>query len=384
MQTIRLYDQDAYLRQFTAQVLTCEAGAGGWLVELDRTAFYPEGGGQPSDRGTLGGAAVLDVQERGGRIFHLCSAPLEPGTAAEGCIDWARRFDLMQQHSGEHLVSGAVHARFGWNNVGFHMGSEFITIDFDGPIPPEALPELEAQVNGWVWQNIPSETLLPTAQELPELAYRSKKALTGQVRIVRFGDADSCACCGTHVRSTGEIGLVKLFSCVKFHSGVRIELLCGRRALAYLTELSLQNQQVSQLLSAKPLQTAQAVRRLLDERGALQERLAAMERAQIARKAQALAGTGDVLLFEPELSSDGVRRLATAVMETCGGRCAVFSGSDGAGYHYALGQPDADLRPLVRQLNEALQGRGGGKPFFAQGSVRASQAQIEAFFAALP
>lgn len=180
--------------------------------------------------------------------------------------------------------------------------------------------------------------------------------------------------------NTGEIGLLRIFSCVRFHDGVRLELLCGRRALRYLRALTEQNRQVSGLLSAKPLETAGAVQRLLDVEGALKLRAASLEDAVFTQKAQALAGNGNVLLFEPAMSPDSVRRLTDLVMSACGGRAAVFAGSDEAGYKYAVGEQGGDLRQLVRELNTALQGRGGGKPFFAQGSVSASRAAIEAFF----
>ena len=383
MATQRLYYEDAYLRRFEATVLSCEPKKKHFAVVLDRTAFFPEGGGQAPDLGTLNGIEVLDVQEQGDEVVHTCAKPLEPGAAVTGEIDWPRRFALMQQHSGEHLVSGLVHERYGWNNVGFHMGADCMTIDFSGPIPPEDLPGLELAANEAVWADLPSEVLLPTPEELEHLHYRSKKALTGQVRLVRFPNTDLCACCGTHVARTGEIGLIKILSCVKFHEGVRIELMCGSQALNYLSAIHAQNHEVSTLLSAKPLQTAQAVRRVLDERADALYRLTFEENRRFAETAESLAGAGDCLLFEEGLPPDGVCKLAVAVMEKCGGRCAVFSGSDDADYKYAMGQENGDLRALTKQMNAALNGRGGGKPFFVQGSVNTKRSEIEAFFAAL-
>ena len=383
MATQRLYYEDAYLRRFTATVISCEPAKKNYAVVLDRTAFFPEGGGQAPDLGTLDGVQVIDVQEKGDEVVHTCAKPLEPGAAVTGEIDWPRRFALMQQHSGEHLVSGLVHERYGWNNVGFHMGADCMTIDFSGPIPPEDIPEIERAANEAVWADLPSEILLPTPEELEHLHYRSKKALTGQVRLVRFPNTDLCACCGTHVARTGEIGLIKILSCVKFHEGVRIELMCGSQALNYLSAIHAQNHEVSTLLSAKPLQTAAAVRRVLDERADALYRLTFEENRRFAETAESLAGAGDCLLFEDGLTPDGVRKLAVAVMEKCGGRCAVFSGSDEADYKYAMGQENGDLRTLTKQMNAALNGRGGGKPFFVQGSVNAERAEIESFFAAL-
>ncbi len=383
MATRRLYYEDAYIRRFEAQVISCEPNGKGYSVVLDQTAFFPEGGGQAPDLGTLGGATVLDVQERGDEVVHTCTSPLSPGETVAGEIDWARRFALMQQHSGEHLVSGLVHERYGWNNVGFHMGADLMTIDFSGPIPPEDIPGIELAANEAVWADLPSEVLLPSAEELAGLHYRSKKALTGQVRLVRFPGTDLCACCGTHVRRTGEIGLIKILSCVRFREGVRIEMMCGSQALAYLTAIHAQNHEISTLLSAKPLKTAAAVRRVLGERDDAMYRLIAEENRRFDETAAKLERAGDCVLFEPGLSPDGVRKLAVAVMDRCGGRCAVFSGDDDAGYKYAIGEVNGDLRAVVKQMNEALSGRGGGKPFFAQGSVNASRAEIEAFFAGL-
>ena len=380
MDTVKLYYENAYTQDFTAVVLSCEAVKNGFAVTLDRTAFYPEGGGQPADHGTLGEARVLDVHEKDGVVTHLCDQALSEGAEVSGRIDWARRFDHMQQHSGEHIISGLLCSTFHCDNVGFHMGADVVTIDYNTPITWEQALEVERRANAYIWADHPIRIWYPSAEELAALPYRSKKELTGQVRIVTIPGADICACCGTHVSNTGEIGLLRIFSCVRFHDGVRLELLCGRRALRYLRALTEQNRQVSGLLSAKPLETAGAVQRLLDAEGALKLRAASLEEAVFTQKAQALAGNGNVLLFEPAMSPDSVRRLTDLVMSACGGRAAVFAGSDEAGYKYAVGEQGGDLRQLVRELNTALQGRGGGKPFFAQGSVSASRAAIEAFF----
>lgn len=286
---------------------------------------------------------------------------------------------LMQQHSGEHLVSGTVHNRFGYENVGFHMGSEVITIDFSGELSAKDLRDVEAAVNDVIYQNIKTEFLYPDEKTLPTIPYRSKKALSGWVRIVKFGKIDSCACCGMHVAQTGEIGLVKLISTTKFHDGSRVELLCGKRALEYLNTIAEQNREISAILSAKPFATAAAVRRVSEELSSVQYRAVNLENRLFAMKADALANTGDVILFEDAMQPDAVRRLADAVVQKCSGLCAVFSGEDG-NYKYALGSRNSDIRETVKALNAALSGRGGGKPNFAQGSVAASRAEIEAFF----
>ena len=376
----KLYEAQPYLTHFSATVESCMQGKKGWDICLDQTAFYPEGGGQPYDTGTLGGVKVLEVHQRDGRVVHTCAAPLKVGSQVEGEINWPRRFDLMQHHSGEHIVSGIAHRRFGCDNVGFHMGNDVITIDLNVELTPEQVAHLEAEANQYIWEDHPIAITYPTTEELEHLDYRSKKALTGQVRIVSFPGADTCACCGTHVSSSGQVGLVKLLSCQKFRDGVRIELVCGKRALDYLSQVWEQNHQISNLLSAKTMQTGAAVRRLLDENATLKSRILTMEERQFAALAQRYADEGNVVVFEPGLSPDSLRRLCSAVQAACGGRCACFSGADGSGYQYAIGQPGGDLRPLVKSLNQALQGRGGGKPDFVQGSLSATQEEIQEFF----
>ena len=376
----RLYEANPFLTSFDAVVESCVQGKKGYDIILNQTAFYPEGGGQPYDTGILGGVRVLEVHSREGRVVHTCDGPLEAGSPVSGQINWERRFDLMQQHSGEHIVSGMAHAKWGCDNVGFHLGSDVVTIDLNVLLTPEQLQELETDVNRYLWEDHPIDIAYPSPQELDAIDYRSKKELTGQVRIVTFPGADCCACCGTHVRSSGQVGLVKLLSMEKFREGVRIQLVCGGRALRYFSTLQGQNAQVSHLLSAKVFETGAAVERLMEEAAALKARCAAMEDAAFARLAEEHRGKGDVLLFEEGLSPDSLRRLCDAVLHTCGGRCACFSGTEETGYKYAIGQLDGQLRELTKQLNQALHGRGGGKPDFVQGSVQASQAEICAFF----
>lgn len=377
--TERLYYKDAYRTEFNAQVLSCEPSEHGWAVVLDKTAFYPEGGGQPCDLGTLGGSAVTEVHIRDGVIVHTCDRPVSGEVC--GKIDWARRFDLMQQHSGEHLVSGLIHNRFGYENVGFHMGADRITIDLSGLLSPQELSEIELAANQVIWDNIPVEIFYPDAAALNALTYRSKKELSGEVRIVRWGEIDTCACCGTHVSHSGEVGLIKLLSCVKFREGVRIELVCGRRAYEYVSAVVAQNREISGLLSAKPLETASAVRRVSDELAETKFSLGAAQQKYFEALAERVCGAGELLLFEDGLQPDALRRLCVVLTEHCADRCAVFSGTDAEGYKYAVGQTDGDLRQLIKDMNTALHGRGGGKPFFAQGSVAASRAEITAFFA---
>ena len=380
METERLYEKDVHLRTFTAQVLACQAGKHGYDVVLDRTAFYPEGGGQPGDQGTLDGVAVTDVHTVDGEIVHYLEKPLAVGATVTGVLDYDRRFALMQQHSGEHIVSGLIFSHYGLHNVGFHMGRDAVTIDFDGFLTDEQLKTLELEANQAIWADLPVEVLWPDRETLSQLPYRSKKVIAGAVRLVRMGSVDLCACCGVHVAHTGEIGLIKFLSSQRFHEGVRIEMLAGAPAYAHLAAVWQQNKSVSGQLSAKPLETAKVVSKLRGDLEEAKQRAAQLEEQLFSLRAQAFSGAGDVLLIEDKpLKPDSLRRLADAVQTCCGGRCAVFAPT-ADGYAYALGQPGGDLRALVRRMNQTLSGRGGGKAEFAQGSVRADRAAIEAFF----
>lgn len=378
----QLYETDVFLTKFSATVTSCDTTKDGWAITLDRTAFYPEGGGQPSDTGTLNDAKISFVEWSEGEIVHHSNLPLAVGEEVTGQIDFDRRFDLMQQHSGEHIVSGFAHSLYGCENVGFHMGHDVITIDFDVVLTGENLAEIERSTNDYIWQNHPCVITYPDETELEQINYRSKKKLTGEVRIVSFPGADTCACCGTHVAASGQIGFVKLLSVHKFRDGVRVELLCGRRALQYLSQTLEQNRLVSQALSVKPLETGMGAQRLVDETEQLKLQVAKSEREQCAVVAQLYAGQGNVLYFSSERSADGVRRLADAILEVVTGWTACFAGDDSVGYKCAVGSRNEDVREQAKLLFAALNGRGGGQPHFVQGSVIAKRSDIEQYFAA--
>lgn len=379
-ETRRLYYEDVYKKEFTATVVECREQKKGYAIILDESAFYPEGGGQPSDVGTLGDAKVTEVHEKDGELLHYTDKALEVGAKVEGKIDWARRFDLMQQHSGEHMVSGLIHEAYGYDNVGFHMGSDTITIDLNGPLDEAQLAEIERKTNQKIWEDTQIKIIYPTVEELEKIDYRSKKELTGQVRIVEFPGVDICACCGTHVTHTGEIGMVKLLSVEKFREGVRIEMICGKRVLDYLNMVNDQNHQISVKLSAKMDKTAQAVERLQEENFRLKGQVGQLVDDMCRKEAERYAGSGSVLIFMDGMDADSVRKLADAVTQTCQGCCAVFSGNADGSYKYAIGEKDGDLRQFTKEMNAKLNGRGGGKPFFVQGSVQASEKEIRNFF----
>ena len=381
METVKLFYNDPFLTEFSATVLSCEEGKGGWKIVLDQTAFYPEGGGQPTDIGVLGGVNVTDVHEKSGVITHTCDAPLEIGATVSGKIDWSVRFDHMQQHSGEHIISGILCADYHCDNVGFHMGADTVTIDYNTEITWEQVLNAERKANEFIWADIPVDISYPDKAALDALDYRSKKELSGQVRIVAFPGADCCACCGTHVLRAGQVGIVKVLSCQKFREGVRLEILCGKRAFDYLSTVYDQDRLIAQRLSVKPYDTYAAVERLEDELAALKLRCTQLEEQVFAQIAESYVENEDVLLIRESMKPDSVRRLSDAVAHKCSGLSAVFAGADGEGYNYALVRADgADINAFVKEMNKTLNGRGGGRNGFAQGSVRCDRAAISAFF----
>ena len=380
METRKLYYEDCMRKSFTATVTGCDQTDKGWRITLDATAFYPEGGGQACDLGTLGAAAVLDVREENGTVYHLCDRPLEAGKTVTGKIDWDRRFDLMQQHTGEHILSGLIHQKYGYHNVGFHMGKETVEVDFDGPIPAEELALLELQANRAVWDDLAVHCWYPSPEELPTVGYRSKRELPWPVRIVDVPGFDKCACCGVHVARTGQVGIIKILSCVKFHQGIRLEMVCGKRALDYLSRIYEQNRQVSQAFSAKILETGAAARRMNEQLAAEKFRAAGLEKQAFRSVAAGYAGKGDILHFEDNLTSSSLRELADAIAETCGGVAAVFSAQDDTHYSMCLIRRNGDVKELGTAAAKVLNGRGGGKPGSFQGSVNATRQQIEDFF----
>ena len=367
---------------FTAQVVSCTPVPGGFAVVLDRTAFFPEGGGQPADHGALGPARVVDVQLQGETILHYTTAPLHTGETVQGNIDWARRFDHMQQHTGEHIVSGIVHAQFGYDNVGFHIGAQDVTVDFSGPLTDAELADVERAANWVIWQNAPVTIAWPAPSELAQLNYRSKKELTGAIRIVTVANVDVCACCGTHVERCGQVGSIKLTSAQSYKGGTRVTMLCGMRAYEDHC-IKFQNAEaVSGLLSAKINETAAAVQRLADENAALRAEKAALETRLFAADAAAFRGRKNCAgIRAPTFPPTACDACCTALMEQCTGVCAAFSGTDAGGYKYALGSAGgADVHALCKEMNAALGGRGGGREM-QQGSAACTRGDIEAFFA---
>lgn len=375
--TEKLFYEDSHLKQFTAVVQECLKSGDRYQVVLNRTAFFPEGGGQYADTGMLEAVHVLDVQEKDGTIYHLTDGELIPGTEVTGRIDWEERFMKMQQHTGEHIVSGLVHARFGYRNVGFHLGTTDCTMDFNGEIKKEELLEIELEANKAVIQNLDVIVTYPSVEELESLEYRSKIEIEGQVRIVTIPGYDVCACCAPHVSKTGEIGQIKLTNVQRYKGGVRVTMLCGFRALADYNRKLQAARQISAALCAKEDETAEAVVHLQEECAQWKQRVLNLQKDLLSYKAKEVDDTEDaVCLFEPELEGEAPRFLMNQVLDAGHGVCAVFSGGKDENYRYVIGSRQLDLRKLVKELNMEFQGRGGGKPEVVQGSLHGKQDEL--------
>lgn len=382
--TAKLYYENSHLAEFTAEVRSCQKTKQGFAVTLDRTAFFPEGGGQPADTGELGGVRVYDVHEKDGEIFHYTDGPLTVGAQVTGALDLEQRLRRMQNHSGEHIVSGLVHREYGFDNVGFHMGADCMTIDFDGELDWEQLKEIETMANAVVRRNLPVRAWFPKAEELAGMEYRSKLELTENVRIVEIGDIDRCACCAPHVSQTGEIGLIKLLDCQRHRGGVRVTLICGMDALDEVRARQESVTEISQALSAKRGEVSQAVRRILLQEQGLKERCDALSMALVARMAADAKETeGNLLAFDNLLDEIAQRELVNLLMEKCGGFAAVFCGDDARGWRYIIGSRHADLRAAAKRVNAAIGGRGGGRPEMIMGRASFTRDKIEAGLAGL-
>lgn len=371
--TEKLYYQDSHMKEFTAAVVSCEwdEKKACYSVALDRTAFFPEGGGQYADSGVLGGIAVEDVKEKDEIIFHYLKQPLEVGAQVQGAINYEERFSKMQQHTGEHIVSGLVHGRFGYDNVGFHLGQELVTMDFNGTFSEEELAQVEMEANGAVVKNIPIEAAYPTKEELDRMDYRSKKELSGRIRIVTVPGYDVCACCAPHVTLTGEIGIIRLIDAVKYKGGTRVTMVCGFRALQDYRLKEQNIREISRALSAKPYETAEAVQRLQGEVQLWKDKLIRSQMAYMEKKLNEIpVNTRDYILFEAEMDKTAARKFVDAGMQKCSGICGIFLGSEKSGYQYTLGSKSTDLRVFLKAFHERFPGKGGGKPEMVQGTVQ--------------
>ena len=383
MMTEKLYYADSHMKEFFARVTSCVQVKDRFEIVLDRTAFFPEGGGQAGDSGYIGTVRVFDTHEKNGEVVHYAESTLDCGAEYSCRIDWEQRFRRMQNHSGEHIVSGLVNKKYGYSNIGFHMGSDCVTIDFDGFLTPEQLAEIEREANHAVAANLGISCTFPDEETLKTLSYRSKLDLTENVRIVEIEGIDLCACCAPHVYSTAEIGMIKILSSERRRrggEGVRVSMLCGLDAYDNLVVTHDNNAAISVLLSAKRESTAQATERILSEQEKLKSKISALSRALAECRADAVSPTdGNLCIFDSVLDEPALRELVNALVPKCGGIAAVFSGSDDTGYRYIMGSKSVNLRTAAKELNAGLCGRGGGSPEMIQGSCSQSAATIVKF-----
>ena len=381
--TEKLYNQNAYISSFTARVLSVTEGKGGYLVKTDATAFFPEGGGQGADTGTLGGFSVLDVKEKDGCILHLLDGAPTVGETVQGEIDFALRFERMQCHTGEHIVSGVLHSLYGAENVGFHLG-DIVTLDIDKVVDRAMLDRAEDLANAAVFKNIPVKITYPSPEALSAMTYRAKLDLTENVRIVTIDGVDACACCAPHVAYTGEIGLIKLLDFEKHRGGTRILMQAGARALRDYREKYRNVAAIGAALSTKQNETADAVAHLLEANAQLEYEFKRHRiRAAEARAEGLSAHEGSVALFlDADASYDELRALCLAAKDRVGGVTAALSRC-GAQIRYVMTASKFPIEERLKEIHTALSGRGGGRGGIVQGTLAASEEEILAYFSSL-
>ena len=377
--TEKLFYNDVRKAEFEATVVSCVKNKDRYEVVLDGTYFYPEGGGQPADHGKIDDANVFDVHDKDNEVVHYCDKEVECGNKVKAWVDMERRHRLMQQHSGEHIVSGLIHKHFGYDNVGFHMGSDCITIDFNGPLTADDLKLVEKEANEAIYRNFDTNIFYPSPEELEKLEYRSKKALEGDVRIVNFKDCDTCACCGLHVVKSGEIGIIKITGSQNYKGGTRVTMLAGKQAREdYAVKDSIVHG-ISNLLSAKPYETKEAVERLMKERNEIKEQLVAAKKQIFELKRDSLKEDETCAVFFEENMEPFELRLFTEMLLEKVPSAAVFSGNDEEGYKYAVGSTKTDMSAFIKEANKALGGRGGGRGNIMQGAFTASRDETERY-----
>ncbi len=383
--TEKLYDADSYLTEFSCKVVSLYSDKDYIYIETDRTAFFPEGGGQTSDIGELGGVRVENVQIIYSKILHFVKNSEENAEKLKkqkvlcGKVDFKKRFSDMQQHSGEHIFSGIVNRLYGYNNVGFHLGSEIVTLDFDGELNSEDICKVENLVNKAIWDNLEIKIIFPTDEELKAISYRSKIEIEGQVRIVEIEGVDVCACCAPHVKRTGEIGIVRVVNFERYKGGTRVSILCGERALLDLRHKLQQNRLVSNLTSSKQDETAAAVERLKNENEKLKYDIVGLTRELLSLKSESIKSDNRIIIFDSKLEGKSLQDFAISVLDKAGEFAACFCGDTGS-IRYCIVSRRINLQPLAKALNGAFCGRGGGKPEIVQGSLaNGSEDEIVSF-----
>ena len=376
--TERLYDKDSFLKEFTATVLDSYEKADGYFTVLDKTAFFPEGGGQPSDVGFLDNARVYDVQINEGVIYHYTTKQFQKGQTVTGRIDFERRFDFMQQHSAEHIVSGIAHSLFGCENVGFHLSEDIVTLDFDKFLTDDKLFQIEELANRRVYENAAFNCYYPEVETLKTLSYRSKKELEGAVRIVEIENTDVCACCAPHVKNAGQIGIIKLLDREKLRGGIRIELKAGKRALADYNEKYSNVQKISSALAVAQKDAAVGVGRLLNTLGEQKAKITELKLEKIKNLAVSFKPKSPITaIFEDSLTVRDLQVFADSLHKIHGGIRGVFSETEN-GFAFAI--CGDGLEKFFGSFKSAFSVKGGGRNGMVQGTVVAERKEIEEFF----
>lgn len=375
--TEKLFYMDSHLKEFDATVISCEPYGEGYRAVLDRTAFFPEGGGQASDTGWLNDVEVLDVQEKCGEIYHYIRDIIPAGTTVQGKIQWEERFSKMQQHTAEHIISGLIYKQYGYHNVGFHLADTYCTMDLDGPLSKKQLKELEWKANEAVFKNIPIEVLYPSKEELVKLAYRSKIEIEGQVRIVQIPGYDMCACCAPHVKRTGEIGLIKMVHVQNYKGGVRITMLSGGRALADYQQKEESVRRIMSLLAAKEELAVEAVEQLKEDNNALKIQMLELQRSILRMRAEQISVEDIVCVFEEKMDMGLAREFMNLLLNRGAEICAVFCRKDTQEYRYVIGSKNKNMQELGKWLYQSFDGKGGGKPDMIQGTIQGKRPDIE-------
>lgn len=395
--TRKLYNEDSMIREFEAVVSACEEykNNGEYKIILDQTAFFPTGGGQTADAGWLsfciGGEEnkikVLDGKDVGEDVWHITNTEIPTGTKIKGTLDWEERFSKMQQHTGEHIVSGIISGKYGYTNVGFHLGEETVTMDFDGEFSTAELKELECLANKIVWANIPVLILYPTIEELETIEYRSKMEIEGQVRVVQIPEVDSCACCAPHVLTTGMVGMIKFLDAERHRGGMRITLACGDRSLKDYQLKSDQSKKISGILSAKENAISDGVDRLNTECIGLRYRVKEMELAMVESKVgemsrfDALEIGSTQIYIEDTFNTDQNKEFVNKILDLDIGTCISLVPVEEGNYHYVAGTKMGDVRPIAVKFREVFGAKGGGSAQMVQGRVTASKEELNTFLA---
>lgn len=379
---IKLYDLDSYTKEFSAKVMVCEKnGDGNYCIILDQTAFFPTAGGQTCDTGIIGNQEVLDVIIEDETVIHILKNPIAVGETVACRIDWDVRFRKMQHHSAEHIVSGLATKMFNCDNVGFHLSDKEVTIDYNREFTESDLLLLEQKANEAVWGNLPIEARYPDPSELPNIPYRAKLDLTENVRIVTIPGIDICACCAPHIKFTGEIGIIHLKDMMRHRGGVRIRMICGKDALSDYEEKAKSVLLISNLLSAKQEEVADATAKLLSQITDKSQRIAALTKELAVLKLEKVQKTsGNICFFEENADNDTLRLLANLGKEKAGGVFCAMSGNDQKGYSYVIVSKTVNLKDYAKAINSALSGRGGGREDMIQGSFSKAKEEIEKYF----